>query len=431
MKKEELKDEIIDDEILDDEIVDDEVIDDDVIDDIDDEEEKPQKKKSKKQAKTEKNAAFLINHSARKLKLKIALGVTIPVIAIVTVVLILGNMFLGWFKPVNNQKFDFEGDPDFTLVLKDYQDAPSATIAASVKYDIIGILEDDSYTDAQKAAAAVLFTTGNECFVDQYSYIRYQIGSTKLKDNEGTLIYQRTRREVNKEGEKMKNDVTLKLPVNHTFGNTEVIFVANAATRYVTGGKYYKITASNDDIHVNNETGFLEVANSAWIKSSPWEKEDNLYYGSSDFTAMDQKKIQLDVGYLDETIEDSEIKADLIDADSVVIEQKDGYYSVYFEADLEAANNDRYTTDALNNDNSGKDMQYTKLNVTLEIWDCGLTKCMTIDEGWSGSVGQSLVGGMGVWYDGNASAKSTIVYSYSDADCKECTTAESLRKSFS
>ena len=412
MKKEELKDEIIDDEILDDEIVDDEVIDDDVIDDIDDEEEKPKKKKAKS--------------SKKKKGIIIGSVVTGVVAVLAAAVMIVGNMFLGWFKPVNNQKFDFEGDPDFTLVLKDYQDAPSATIAASVKYDIIGILEDDSYTDAEKAAAAVLFTTGNECFVDQYSYIRYQIGSTKLKDNEGTLIYQRTRREVNKEGEKMKNDVTLKLPVNHTFGNTEVTVVANAATRYVTGGNYYKIIASSDDIHVNNETGFLEVANSAWIKSSPWGQEDNLYYGSSDFTAMDQKKIQLDVGYLDETIEDSEIKADLIDADSVVIEQKDGYYSVYFEADLEAANKDRYTTNALNNDNSGKNMQYTKLKVTLEIWDCGLTKCMTIEEGWSGSVGFAIM-----WYEGQASSKSTIVYSYSDADCKECTTAESLRKSLS
>ena len=412
MKKEELKDEIIDDEILDDEIVDDEVIDDDVIDDIDDEEEKPKKKKAKS--------------SKKKKGIIIGSVVTGVVAVLAAAVMIAGNMFLGWFKPVNNQKFDFEGDPDFTLVLKDYQDAPSATIAASVKYDIIGILEDDSYTDAQKAAAAVLFTTGNECFVDQYSYIRYQVGSTKLKDNEGTLIYQRTRREVNKEGEKMKNDVTLKLPVNHTFGNTEVTFVANAATRYVTGGNYYKIIASSDDIHVNNETGFLEVANSAWMKSSPWGQEDNLYYGSSDFTAMDQKKIQLDVGYLDETIEDSEIKADLIDADSVVIEQKDGYYSVYFEADLEAANKDRYTTDALNNDNSGKDMQYTKLNVTLEIWDCGLTKCMSIEEGWSGSVGKAIL-----WYEGQASSKSTIVYSYSDADCKECTEAESLRRSLS
>ena len=407
MKKEELKDEIIDDEILDDE-----VIDDDVIDDIDDEEEKPKKKKAKS--------------SKKKKGIIIGSVVTGVVAVLAAAVMIVGNMFLGWFKPVNNQKFDFEGDPDFSLVLKDYQDAPSATIAASVKYDIIGILEDDSYTDAQKAAAAVLFTTGNECFVDQYSYIRYQIGSTKLKDNEGTLIYQRTRREVNKEGEKMKNDVTLKLPVNHTFGNTEVTFVANAATRYVTGGNYYKIIASSDDIHVNNETGFLEVANSAWMKSSPWGQEDNLYYGSSDFTAMDQKKIQLDVGYLDETIEDSEIKADLIDADSVVIEQKDGYYSVYFEADLEAANKDRYTTDALNNDNSGKDMQYTKLKVTLEIWDCGLTKCMTIEEGWSGSVGKAIL-----WYEGQASSKSTIVYSYSDADCKECTEAESLRRSLS
>ena len=412
MKKEELKDEIIDDEILDDEIVDDEVIDDDVIDDIDDEEEKPKKKKAKS--------------SKKKKGIIIGSVVTGVVAVLAAAVMIVGNMFLGWFKPVNNQKFDFEGDPDFTLVLKDYQDAPSATIAASVKYDIIGILEDDSYTDAEKAAAAVLFTTGNECFVDQYSYIRYQIGSTKLKDNEGTLIYQRTRREVNKEGEKMKNDVTLKLPVNHTFGSTEVAFVANAATRYVTGGNYYKIVASSDDIHVNNETGFLEVANSSWIKSSPWGQEDNLYYGSSDFTAMDQKKIQLDVGYLDETIEDSEIKADLIDADSVVIEQKDGYYSVYFEADLEAANKDRYTTNALNNDNSGKNMQYTKLKVTLEIWDCGLTKCMTIEEGWSGSVGFAIM-----WYEGQASSKSTIVYSYSDADCKECTTAESLRKSLS
>ena len=417
MKKEELKDEIIDDEILDDEIVDDEVIDDDVIDDIDDEEEKPKKKKAKS--------------SKKKKGIIIGSVVTGVVAVLAAAVMIVGNMFLGWFKPVNNQSFSFEGDPDFTLVLKDYQDAPSATIAASVKYDIIGILEDDSYTDAEKAAAAVLFTTGNECFVDQYSYIRYQIGSTKLKDNEGTLIYQRTRREVNKEGEKMKNDVTLKLPVDHTFGNEEVLFVADATTRYVTGGNYYKIKASNDDIRVNNETGFIEVADSAWNKSSPWGREDSLYYGASDFTAMDQKKIQLDVGYLDETIEDSEIKADLIDADSVVIEEKDGYYSVYFEADLEAANKDRYTTDALNNDNGGKNMQYTNLKVTLEIWDCGLTKCMTIEEGWSGSVGKNLIGNTGIWYDGTATAKSTIVYSYSDSDCKECTLAESLRKSLS
>jgi len=427
MKKEELKDEIIDDEILDDEIVDDEVIDDDVIDDIDEEEdEKPKKKKAKKQAKTEKNAAFLINHSARKLKLKIALGVTIPVIAIVTVVLILGNMFLGWFKPVNNQQFTFEGEPDYSLVLKDYQDAPSSTIAASVRYDVISILEDDSYTDAEKAAAAVLFTTGNECFVDQYSYIRWQKGSTKLKDKEGTLIYQRTRREVNKEGEKMKNDITLKLPVNHTFGSSEVTFVANATTRYVTNGKYYKITADNENIKANNETGLLEVANSAWHKGDKWNQSDSLYYGPGYFTSLDQKKIQLDVGYLDETIEDSEIKADLIDEDSVVIEQHDGYYTVYFEADIEAAKNDDETVDALNNDNSGKDMQYTELKVTLEIWDCGLTKSMTIEEGWSGSVGYAII-----WYDGQATSKSTIVYSYSDADCKECATSESLRKSLS
>ena len=410
MKKEELKDEIIDDEILDDEIVDDEVIDDDVIDDIDEEEdEKPKKKKAKS--------------SKKKKGIIIGSVVTGVVAVIAAAVMIVGNMFLGWFKPVNNQKFTFEGDIDFSLVLKDYQDAPSSTIAASARYDVISILEDDSYTDAEKAAAAVLFTTGNECFVDQYSYMRYQIGSTKLKDKEGTLIYQRTRREINNGINKMKNDVTLKLPVNHNFGSTEVTFVANATTRYVTNGKYYKIVADNDMITVNNKTGLLEVEDRDWSKGDTWGRSDDLYYGPGYFTSLDQKKIQLDVGYLDETIEDSEIKADLIDEDSVVITQNDGYYTVYFEADLEAAKNDDETTEALNNDNSGKDMQYTELKVTLEIWDCGLTKSMTIEEGWSGSVGKLVL-----WYDGNATAKSTIVYSYSDEDCRECTLAEDLRK---
>lgn len=410
-KNEEIEDlEVIDDESLDFSDFDDEELEDEV------EDEKPSKKKQNKKSKKKLN-------KGAKAGIITASIVVVLIIAFVVEEFTLG--FLGIFKKSSNITGDIL-DPrniNFKAEISSVDVAPSESVAATCKYDLQSILEDSSKSNQYKAAAAVLFSTGNEVFVSNSAYFKYQVGTTNLGENSGTMIYQRIRREA----DHMKYDTTIKLPINHNFDSTAASFVTDATIRFEEGGLYHKITADSENIQYNTETGMLEVAKSNWKKGDKWHKDSDytkyLTEDNDDDSYSDVRKIQLYVGELKDTMANSTVYADLIDASTVTIEKKDGYYEIYFEADIEKAANDTHTCNTLDKDNSGKGIKYESLKVTLQVWDCGLAKSFYIDESWSGKVGAAII-----YYTGKANSTTMIKYGYDIKD-SDCTYAKEIRSS--
>ncbi len=406
-KNEEIKDiEAIDDESLDFSDFDDTEMDDDI------EYKKPTKKSSKKKLNKGAKAGIIT-----------ASIVAVLIIAFVVEEFTLG--FLGILKKASNVTGDIL-DPrniDFSAEIASVDKAPSTSVAESCRYDLQSILDDTSLSDQYKAAAAVLFSTGNEVFVSNSAYFKYQVGTTNLGENSGTMIYQRIRREANH----MKYDTTIKLPINHNFDSTAASFVTDATIRFEEGGLYHKITVNSENIQYNATTGMLEVDKSNWKKGDKWHKSSDytkyLTEDNDDDSYSDVRKIQLYVGELKDTLATSTVYADLIDASTVKIEKEDEYYEIYFEADIEKAANDTHTCNTLDKDNSGKGIKYESLKVTLQVWECGLAKSFYIDESWSGKVGAAII-----YYTGKANSTTMIKYGYDIKD-SDCTYAKEIRSS--
>lgn len=376
------------------------------IDEIEDEEEfEAPKKKSKAKASSKKNASK--KKLSKGAKAGIALGTIAGVVALVLVAIF---VIMPLFS--TGQSGTVVDGIDFSLQLANFQEAPASKVSATVTYDVKSVLDDSSKSNAYKAAAAVLFATGNEIFVNQYAFFRNQIGTTDLGSNQGTLIYQRIRRETTD----VKYDTTLKMPINHNFNAIAVNFVQGAAIRYAHYGVYHRMGASNSNMKYNEKTGLIEV--SQWKKHSDktWNSQNS---GTNNTLSEyeDMQKIALNVGKLGDTIATSTVKDDLIDNSTVTIEHKNGYYTIYFEADIAKANADSATTGKLDNDNGGSGIKYEYCKVTIEVWDCGLAKSYKIDEKWGGKIQM---------FSGAADSISNIKYSYSDADCTNFEFPDSL-----
>ena len=399
------KDLELEDEILDEEF--EEEIDD--IEDFDEVEEdyeleedvKPSKKASKKSKKSSKKK--LSKGKKAAIAISVIAGIAlIAVLAVFVIMPLLSPSQTGEVKEVI----------DFSLELADYTKAPSSAVTSSVTYDVASILNDSSKSNAYKAAAAVLFTTGNEIFVNQYAFFRYQVGTTNLGSNYGTLIVERIRRETTD----VKYDTTLKLPINHNFNTAFVGQVQSANIRYAHYNVYHRMDSALSDMKYNEETGLIEVAKWKKQDSKNWNKQNS---GTNNTLSeyVDMQKIALNVGSLGDTIALSTVKDDLINASTVTIEHLDGYYKIYFEADIEKANADSETTSKLDKDNGGSGIKYEYCKVTIEIWDCGLTKSYVIDEKWAGTV---------ILFKGSADSVSNIKYSYTDKDCTDFSYPDSL-----
>ena len=297
-------------------------------------------------------------------------------------------------------------DVDYSTILYDYLEYPDEVNVASMQtkrsgakedpVNVKAIYESTTLTDSEKIAQMVYGALTNEIACDHFAYFRNQVGTTTIKSNSGTLVYQRLRRQ----SDDVKDDTTIKLPVNHNFGGTETNFVTSAFIRYVANGRYNKMT-NDTDIKYDEKTGLLTVEK--WKKSSDaWNKVEDAA-GSRSYDEARKSVINWQA-------------KGIVSADGAKIERKTDdknnvYYELTFSIDVEVANADEQTIKALENDNSGKNMSFEKCSMTVEIWECGLTKRYLIDETWKGEIGALVI-----WYEGSASSKSEIIFSYSEKD---------------
>lgn len=297
---------------------------------------------------------------------------------------------------VDSQNVDGLTKVKYETVLADYLKAPDGVNLQKmqeVERNVKDIFADSSLTDAQKVAQMIERSTQNEIVCDHFAYFNNKSGSSKIGSNSGTLIYQRLRRQ----SDALKDDTTLKLPVNHNFGSVEVNFVTDATIRYVNGGKYNRIEAkSNGDISYDTKTGLLTVAN--WKKGSKWDQDEK----ATDSRSYDEAR---------KTTINWNAK-DIVSSDGVkILEKTDSagnkYYELTFSIDVAAANADKTSINRLQQDNGGKGMKYIYCDMVVEIWECGLAKRYQIKDSWSGRI---------AIYNGSAKSESEIVFSYSDAD---------------
>lgn len=299
----------------------------------------------------------------------------------------------------DSQDVDKLTEINYEALLKDYQaypDAANDAKMAAVERNVTQIFNDSSLTDAQKVAQIMERATNNEIECAYFSFFRNQVGETKIGSNSGQLVYQRFR----KQSDTLKDDTTIKLPINHNFGSTETGFVTAADIRYVNNGKYNRMTKKSDIVY-NKETGLLEVEQ--WKKHSKWDIDEEAKWSRS----YDEAR-KTCVNWNVENIVDSSKTISLA-------EKEDGnnnkYYELKFSVNVAVANNDSTTIERLENDNSGKNMKYEYCNFVVEIWQNGLAKKYVIDESWSGKIGAAII-----WYEGSATSKSEIIFSYSERD---------------
>ncbi len=131
-------------------------------------------------------------------------------------------------------------DIDYSKVLVDYLKYPNADNDASmqeIQRNVKDIYEDTTLTDAQKVAQMMARATKNEIDCAYFAYFRDQKGETKMGSNKGQLIYQRLRRQ----SDTVKDDTTIKMPVNATFGSFERMATTSADIRYTSEGKYKRM----------------------------------------------------------------------------------------------------------------------------------------------------------------------------------------------
>ncbi|MDE7070600.1 MAG: hypothetical protein K2O86_01330 [Clostridia bacterium] len=297
-------------------------------------------------------------------------------------------------------------DIDYSMVLADYLEYPNADNVESmnaITRNVSDIYADDSLTNAQKIAQMMDRATKNEIECAYFSYFIDRVGETKMGNNHGQLVYQRLRRQ----SDTIKDDWTLKLPVNHNF-IAEAMFVTSADIRYVTDGKYYRMNTSNNNITYNEKTGLLEVP------ADKWKKESNKNWNNSQTAKQSRsydeaRKTCINwnaTGIVDST------------KNPTIEEKTDGngnaYYELAFSVDVAVANNDKQTIDWLENDNGGSGMQYQYCDFVVQIWKNGLAKYYEVSESWSGKIKV---------YNGSAQSKSKIIFSYSERDQDDSVTA--------
>lgn len=287
---------------------------------------------------------------------------------------------------------------DYSAALNDYlkyPDEANVTSMQAVERNVADIYADASLTDAEKVAQIMDRATYNEIECEYFAYFVDKVGTTNLGNNSGTLLYQRLRRQ----SDTLKDDTTIKLPVNHNFDALASSSVTAADIRYVKDGKYFRMDCGSSDMTYDSKTGL--VVGSNWKKESRgnWNKTEN----AADSRSYDEARKTV-INWSAEGIVDSEN----ITIQSKVDENTGKvYYELSFSIDVDVANADSTTIDRLENDNGGSGMKFEYCKFKVQIWDCGLAKYYEIDESWSGTI---------VMYSGSAQSVTKVVFSYSEAD---------------
>ncbi|MDE6275214.1 MAG: hypothetical protein K2M75_01605 [Clostridia bacterium] len=287
---------------------------------------------------------------------------------------------------------------DYSTVLPDYLKYPDEANIASmnkVERNVADIYADSSLTDAEKVAQMMARATKNEIECAYFAYFIDRIGETKMNSNHGQLIYQRLRRQ----SDTLKDDTTIKLPVNHNFDAIASRTLTDAKIRYVKDGKYYKITNKSGIIY-DDKTGLLTVDN--WKRTSPWGEDQ-----SAKSSRSDEEARKTCINWNAKNIVDSK---KTVKIDEKTDDNGNAYYELVFSVDVKVANADGATIKMLENDNGGSGMKYQYCDFVVQIWKVGLAKYYDVKESWSGKI---------VAYSGAAQCESKIVFSYSEDDLKD------------
>lgn len=330
-------------------------------------------------------------------------------LTVIAATLLIATACLGLSACVKPQTAELS-NIDYAAVLADYLAYPDAENVASMQtkradakedpVDVKAIYEDSSLSVPEKIAQMVYGATMNEIACDHFAYFRNQVGTTKIGKKSGTLVYQRLRRQ----DDRIKDDTTIKLPINHNFGTTESSFVTSADIRYISEGSYKRMNNRSDIIYDEN-TGLLTV--------EKWKKQSNENWNRTKDGSGDAKGSR-SIDEARKTVINWKAQG-IVKAEGAKIELKEdangNYYALTFSVDVAVANADKPTISALENDNSGKNMSFQKCDLTVEIWECGLAKRYYIEETWKGEIGAAII-----WYAGAADSKSEIIFSYSQKD---------------
>lgn len=287
---------------------------------------------------------------------------------------------------------------DYSAVLNDYlkyPDEANVTSMEAVDRNVADIYADASLTAAEKVAQIMDRATYNEIDCEYFAYFMDKVGTTNLGSNSGTLIYQRLRRQ----SDTIKDDTTIKLPVNHNFDGVASSFVTAADIRYVKDGKYFRMDCSASDLSYDETTGL--VVGSNWKKESRknWNRDEN----AADSRSYDEARKTVINWSAD----------GIVSAEGITMEIKTdeatgkNYYELTFAIDIAVANADDTTIERLENDNGGSGMKFEYCKFKVQIWDCGLAKYYEIEESWNGTIAV---------YSGSAQSVTKVIFSYSEAD---------------
>ena len=317
----------------------------------------------------------------------------IPFIAVVLVIGLVAACFAGcvdaYEGPIS------EGLPQH--VLKGVDTAPSDEIKNSITVSIEDIVNDATLADNEKVRLIMDAIEENETKVLRYTYFKYTKGQTTLsEENDFMMIYQR----IKKQDRDIKDDIILKFPIN--VGTSDAMFKLYAATAagskgIYADGKLWRLKVSMNDLEYDGEgTGLLSVKEGAWKKGSDFGNKDET-------SAQTQNREESKKTALNFSCEN------IISTEGVSITHNEaGYYEITFKANLEVANADETTISRLEQDNSASGMSFNKLEVTVQVWDCGLIKEMDYSESWNGKI---------LRMTGTANADTHIEYSYTLEDC--------------
>lgn len=325
----------------------------------------------------------------------------IPIIAIVLVIGLTAACFAGCAP--NYEGPIAEDAPEG--MLSGSNTAPSDEIKATVTKDIMQYINDETMADNEKVRYIMDAIEENETKVLRYTYFKYTKGQTTLsKENDFVMIYQRLK----KQDRNIKDDIILKFPIN--VGTSNMMFSLYAATAakskgIYADGKLWRLQLDMKDLVYDGETGLLSVKEGAWKKGSDFGDRNETSVQTQN--REESKKTALNFS-----------KENIVSSDNLTIEHKttnngDGYYEIYFEANVSVANADGTTIDRLEQDNGASNMSFNYLKVTVQIWDCGLIKGMQYSESWNGDI---------IGLSGTANAETTIEYSYTLEDCDHSST---------
>lgn len=328
--------------------------------------------------------------------------------------------------------------------LADYDSAPAVTAYYKSQFDEMMSEYNLGSIDASRAAA-IMWALGsyNIGQAEQVVYFQNKLGQTSLSGKSGKLAYQqyhkeRRRNESGYVGEKFH--YTIKHVYDSQISSIYESFLESARVRLVVNDrsqgfdKYglYRFEKNGDTTFTGKQLFGQELMTTEWKKGSDFGKEEEIWKGAivpngdnskSCSEVIDAISAQLN-GYAvnSDGIGDRSIlgninilKSGIVSSATITPANSSSgakYYKVVMQINLENLNKDRSSTAMLADDNSAESgIKWTKMNIAFEIWDGGLMRCYTIDEGWEGTIKASIAK-----VSGEADAVNKVFYSYSDGD---------------